>query len=104
MISFLQNFGAQLPHKDTVSSPAGSSVCEVELLKRVGDYPRDLSSLGDEDLESYIAMCSLQMLAANKLGMKEERRRWWNEEARALRERHSRPELVARLERELGLS
>jgi hypothetical protein len=49
-------------------------------------------------------MCGLQMLAADKLGMKAERRRWWDEEARCLRERNGRPHLVAAREKELGLS
>jgi hypothetical protein len=64
----------------------------------------DVTLLTDEALQDRIVMCGTQLLAAHALGMKDERRRWWDEQARCLRERNRRPHLVEARERELGLS
>jgi hypothetical protein len=63
----------------------------------------ELSNLSDTALQARIELCGHQMLAADKLGMKDERRRWLALQEAALRERHRRPELVAALEAECGL-
>jgi hypothetical protein len=70
----------------------------------VGLDAADLSAFDDEQLSRRIEMCGLQMLAADKLGMREERRRWYDEEAAALRERNRRPHLVRKMEEERGLA
>ncbi len=64
----------------------------------------ELALLADDALQARIEHCGVQMLAADKLGMKDERRRWLALQEAALRERHRRPELVAAMEAELHLA
>lgn len=51
----------------------------------------ELSNLTNASLQARIELCGLQMLAADQLGMKDERRRWMALQEAALRERHRRP-------------
>jgi hypothetical protein len=64
----------------------------------------ELAVLSDDALQARIELCGHQMLAADKLGMKDERRRWLALQEAALRERHRRPELVAAMEAEYGIA
>jgi hypothetical protein len=64
----------------------------------------ELAVLSDDALQARIELCGHQMLAADKLGMKDERGRWLREQEAALRERHRRPELVAAMEEAMGLT
>lgn len=66
--------------------------------------PHELALLHDDALQAHITHCGIQMLAADALGMKDERRRWLALQEAALRERHRRPELVAAMEAEHGLA
>jgi hypothetical protein len=75
------------------------------------DKPADLSALSDEDLQDYIHACAKRFLAAQErweatgeFSAIGDRDRYWGWEAEALRERGSRPHLVARLEQERGLA
>jgi hypothetical protein len=63
----------------------------------------DLHLKDDAQLESHITHCSIQLQAAYKLGMKGEAHRWREAMEEALRERHRRPDVVARMERDRGL-
>lgn len=64
----------------------------------------ELCLLSDFQLAQHIEHCGVQMLAADKLGMKAERGRWLKAMEAALRERHSRPHLVAAMEQERDLA
>jgi hypothetical protein len=83
-----------------------------------GDMPQaeqfvrqDPASLSDEALGDYINGCAERFLASQRryeetgsFADAGERDRWWGAEAEALRERGSRVRIVARMERERGLS
>lgn len=105
-VSFLQNFGANSQPITACSPQCSTAICQKaptasdSALTTPRDFSEafDPSTLSDEELLARIKLCELQMMAAEKLGMKAERRRWYDEEARALRERWNRPAIVARLE------
>lgn len=93
-----------------IESPVDSVKPKPSAVTTVGAFLRDysegieLANLSDDALHAHITHCGIQMLAADKLGMKDERRRWLSAQEAALRERHRRPQIVAEMEHGMGLA
>jgi hypothetical protein len=75
------------------------------------ELERDPAQLSDAELAAYIEHCGGQMLAANMLfegtgdaAMREVRQQWLSRQEAALLERQRRPEVVAAMEKDRGLS
>jgi hypothetical protein len=76
-----------------------------------GFFAIRVSDLSDSELQERIQVCAEKFLAAQQdyedtgdMAAIGERDRWWLVEAEALRERGGRQRIVARMERERGLS